>query len=161
MPADRAYGFDTRQIRVERFGPTGYKNLNSERWRFIRRLTIFPVAAVVPIAAGIATYRDEADPTLGTLLWIGGGIAAGYFAALTLWYLFALFERLLIPPALVLPGFFPVSGWSGLNHERRLLTDPFWNMIAYAFGGPGNGYTHVVNGRKMLKPGHEIGRAHV
>jgi hypothetical protein len=138
----------------ERFGPSGYRNLSPGAWRIIRRATIFPVAIVVPAAAAVATYRDEADPNLWTIVWITAGIAAGYFAALTLWYVFALLERVLIPPALVLPGFFPVSGWSGLDNERRLPTDPFWSVIARGFGGPGNGYTHVVGDRLMLKPGH-------
>ena len=138
----------------ERFGPTGFKQWRPETWRLIRRLTLFPVAAVTPIAAGYATYHDEADPSTSTIVWIGAGIAAGYFVALALWYIFALLERVLVPPALVLPGFFPVSGWSGLARERRMMTDRFWTIVAHVFGGPGNGYTQLVNGRLMLKPGH-------
>jgi hypothetical protein len=138
----------------ERFGPVGYRNLSGRAWRIIRRLTIFPIACVVPFAAALATYRDEAEPSNWTIMWIGTGIAAGYFAALTLWYLFALAERVLIPPSLVLPGFFPVSGWSGLAHEKRVFSDRIWNLVAKFFGPAGNGYTQIVNGRLMLKPGH-------
>jgi hypothetical protein len=137
-----------------RFGPLGISEVSERRWRTIRLMIVPVLGMIVPIVSGVATYRDQIEPTPWTLVWIICGIVAGIVATWALWYTLAFLEHVLVPPALISPGLFPTSGIIRLASKPRLPSEMFWNTLARMLGPKAYGYTHTVDGQLTLRPGH-------